>query len=322
MKKKLENQSAKDISEKILESAEKETVANNSERVLKYKWQKFKNSKVLFKISHSVFPIVLPFIIVMIFLIIIPLIGIIVYSIVKPTGNSLLFEISFENFIKMFTDKNIMMALLLSVLYALIAAFLCIILGYPIAYIMWRLKSKLLAKNIWVLVTMPIWISMLMKVLGLQSLFYILAPGLLGTPIAVIIGMIYMFLPFAITPIYNALETFDPELERASRDLGAGSIRTFWAVIFRQTIFGMITGFSLVIVQASTSLLVVHYIGNGKITLIATIIESYFFKGSNFGYGAAISVVLAFLILILMIIFKLLSNRAEYSKRRAKIKGV
>ncbi|AHI53534.1 spermidine/putrescine ABC transporter permease [Spiroplasma sabaudiense Ar-1343] len=272
---------------------------------------KLKNSKFVSRASQKTWPILLPFIIVMIFLIILPLIGIVVYSIIQPTNNSLVFKLSLENFVKLFSDSNIMIAMLLSIAYALVAAFCCVIIGYPIAYIMAQLKSKILAKNVWVLVTMPIWISMLLKVLGLQTLFYVLAPTALGTPIAIIIGMVYMFLPFCITPIYNSLESSDKSQLLAAKDLGASNSKAFFQFTLRQSMGGVLAGFSLVIIQAATSLIVIRYLGDGKINLIASIIESYFFKGSNFGYGAAISVVLAILIGLLMLVMKLISNKFE-----------
>ena len=152
---------------------------------------------------------------------------------------------------------------------------------------------------------------MLLKVLGLQSFFYLLSPTFLGTPIAVIVGMVYMFLPFAITPIYDAIMARNVDLEEAAMDLGVSRTKTFFTITLRETLPGILAGFSLVIVQAATSLIVVHYLGAGKITLISSVIESYFFKGSNFGYGSAIAVVLTIMIFLLMLIIRLVSNRIE-----------
>jgi len=273
------------------------------------------------KLSTRVWPMLLPFIVVMIFLIILPLITMVIYSFVESSNDALQFKSTFENFAKLFTNAGIMLALLYSIGFALVAAIFTVIFGYPIAFIMSNLKSKILARNTWVLVTMPMWISMLLKVLGLQSLFYLLSPTLIGTPIAIIIGMTYMFLPFAITPIYDALTNRSHDLEEASRDLGASAARTFWTITFRDSMPGVLTGFSLVLIQASTSLIVVHYLGAGKITLISSVIESYFFRGSNFGYGAAIAVVLTLLVFLLMLIIRLFSNRFEKKGKRKKWKN-
>ncbi|WP_026389603.1 spermidine/putrescine ABC transporter permease [[Acholeplasma] multilocale] len=271
----------------------------------------------LFNFSKGkVWPILLPFFIVMIFLIILPLVAIIFYAIIQPTGNSIMIEATLKNFIKMFTSSNIMIALLLSVAYALIASLICVVIGYPIALMMAQMRSKILAQNMWVLVTMPIWISMLLKVLGLQTVFYLLSPTMIGMPITIIIGMVYMFLPFAITPIYDSLESRQIDLEEASQDLGASKFKTFWTITFRSSMPGVLTGFSLVIVQAATSLIVVHYLGDGKVNLISSVIESYFFKGNDFGFGAAISVVLAIMIFALMFIIRMFSNKFEMKGKK------
>lgn len=99
-----------------------------------------------------------------------------------------------------------MISLLLSLGFALAAALIAIVIGYPVAYIMAFSNSKFLTKNIWILVTLPIWINMILKVIGLQTLFQIISPTLIGTPISIILGMVYAFIPFVILPIYNSLE--------------------------------------------------------------------------------------------------------------------
>lgn len=293
------------------------------QEIKRQKWMKiselsktFAHSRFFNFQKERVWPILLPFVFVMIFLIILPLVSIFLYSIIKPTGNALMFKIHFGNFVKMFTNANIMIALLLSVAYAVVAALLAIIVGYPIALMMSQMRSKILAKNMWVLVTMPIWISMLLKVLGLQSFFYLLSPSVIGTPIAVIVGMVYMFLPFAIIPIYDALESRQVDLEEAARDLGMSEFKTFWHITFRASIPGVLTAFSLVIVQAATSLIIIHYMGDGKINLISSIIESYFFKGNDFGFGAAISAVLTVLIFLLIVIIRVISSRFEQKGKK------
>lgn len=269
----------------------------------------------------KVWPILLPFFVVMSFLVVLPLILIVIYAIVQPADGIKLFRISIEKFITLFTDNDLMISLLLSIAYAFVSGFMCVLMGYPIALIMSKMRSKILARNMWVIVTMPMWISMLLKVLGLRSLFYLFAASSIGTPIAMVIGMTYMFLPFAIAPIYDSLESRPRDLEHAAQDLGCSPFKTFWTITLRSSMPGVLTGFSLVLVQAATSLIVVHYMGDGKINLIAQAIESYFFQGSDFGFGAAISVVLAIMVFAIIIIMKLLSNKFEVrgGKKNEKI---
>lgn len=261
-------------------------------------------------------PILLPFFVVMICLVIVPIISIIIYSVVQPSGDMKMFEFSLKNFLRIFSTGGIMRTIGLTIAYAFLAALMCIIFGYPIALIMSEMRSKILAKNMWLLVTMPMWISMLLKVLGLRSLFLILAPSALGTQLAIVIGMTYMFLPFAITPIYDSLESRRIDIEEAAMDLGCSKFRTFWTITFRSSMPGVITALTLVLLQAATSLVVVQYMGDGKITLITSIIESYFFKGSDFGFGTAISVILAIFVFLIMVVSKFISNKFE--KKGAK----
>ncbi|AHI52491.1 spermidine/putrescine ABC transporter permease [Spiroplasma culicicola] len=286
-----------------------------SEEEFVYKTASFKekigNFKIVKSLKGKIWPVLLPFMVTMGFLVILPLVGIILFAIINPTGNSIKFELNLENFVRFFTSSSIMIVLGLSLLYAVIASIIAVTMAYPIALVMSQLKSKLMAKNVWVLLTLPIWISMILKILGLRSLFELLGGSALGTPFAVIVGMVYMFLPFAISPIYNALDNQDPSYYQAALDLKASKSKAFWHITFRQSLPGVFAGFTLVLVQAATSLLIVRYMGDGKINLITTIIENYFFKGTDFGFGATVAVVLALLLFLIMGITKLLSNKFE-----------
>ncbi|QHX36380.1 spermidine/putrescine ABC transporter permease [Spiroplasma sp. BIUS-1] len=286
---------------------------------------KFKDKVAEFKIvkglKGKVWPILLPFMVVMGFLVVLPLLGIIIFSIIEATGNSIKFKLDFSNFIKLLTSGSILFVLMLSILYAFVASIICVVFAYPIALIMAQLKNKMLAKNVWVLVTLPIWISMILKILGLRSLFLLVSPTALGTPIAVIIGMVYMFLPFAISPIYNAIENQDKNYYLAALDLKASKSKAFWHTTFRQSLPGVFAGFTLVLIQAATSLLIVRYMGDGKINLITTIIENYFFRGTDFTFGATIAIVLALILFAIMGIMKWISNKFEVKGASKKWKN-
>jgi spermidine/putrescine transport system permease protein len=282
---------------------------------------KLKNSKLYARLAKRTWLILLPFFLVTIFLIITPLVGIVVFSVIKPVGGSMVFETSLEKYVYLFSNSSIWIALGLGLLFAVVASVCSVVVAYPIAYMMANLKNKFLVRNVWVIVTMPIWINTILKIIGLQSLFYMLAPTALGTEISIIIGMIYLFLPFAISPIYNSLENRDLSYEKAALDLGASKTKTFWQHTFRFSIPGVVTGFSLVLIQSATSLIVVRYMGIGKINLITNVIESYFFMGSDFGYGAAISVILAVIVFAILALTKLVSNKFESGKVTKKWKN-
>lgn len=260
-------------------------------------------------------PLSYPYIFLMIFLIVLPLLIVLLYSIIVTTGNSWIFKFTFSNFNDFFADNGFILVLFNSIIYSFFASVLAVIIGYPIAYIMAFKVSKLTSKNIWVLITLPIWINMLLRTIGLEIIFNILGSDvLIGTPIGIILAMTYMFLPFVILPIYNSLEKTDKNLLEASQDLGASPTRTFWKITFRFSLPGVFSGFTLMMLSAMTSLVVVKYIGGGKLTLISNIIESYFYKGANFSLGAAISVVLAIIVFLIIVSLKALGKWATGKK--------
>lgn len=261
--------------------------------------------------------LLIPYLILMIFLIVFPILIILFYSLIAPVNSPLIFNFTTNNFTKFFYEGSFMITLLRSLGYAFIATILAIIIAYPVSYLMAFSKSKWISYNIWILITLPIWINMLLKTIGLKTLFTLIAPNLLGTPIAVVIGMIYMFIPFVIIPIYNSLDKMERDLIEASKDLGASCYQTFWKITFRQSFPGIITGAILMLLQSATTLLITKYIGLEKQNLIASVIEGYFLKGFNFGLGAAISIVLSIIILVIVLLLRLLSNKV--SGREARI---
>ncbi|WP_342265950.1 spermidine/putrescine ABC transporter permease [Spiroplasma endosymbiont of Villa modesta] len=256
-----------------------------------------------------------PYLLVMVILIVLPLLIVILYSIIKATNNAWIFRFTFSNFNDFFKENSYVMVLLRSIGYSFVATLIAVIFGYPIAYIMAFMSTKIASKNIWVLVTLPIWINILLRTIGLQIIFSILGPNvLLGTPIGIILAMVYMFMSFVILPIYNSLEKTDRNLLEASQDLGASKMKTFWKVTFRFSVPGIVSGFTLMMLSAMTSLVVVKYIGEGKTILIANIIESYFYRGANFAYGAAISVILGIIVLIIIFTLKAIGSWATGKK--------
>ncbi len=250
-----------------------------------------------------------PYLVIMFLLIVLPAILILIYSLVTKNPYDIAFKVNFKNFMTFFSNKSIVETLFISIGYSLIAALIAVLIAYPFAYLLVFSNSKFVKSNIYVLITMPIWISLLLKSIGLQTLFMLLAPQLLGTWVSIVVGMVYMFLPFVILPIYNSLDKIDRHMIEASNDLGASSFTTFRKIILPFSISGIMTGATLLVVQAATSLVIVKYLGAGKIDLIANIIESYFFKGSNFGFGATISVILVIFIFIIIGLSKLIEKK-------------
>lgn len=287
----------------------KKNPSNLVQNYLKIK-NKIKDKQVKFGFKSWV-PLSYPYLFLMIILIVLPLLIVLLYSIISATGNSWIFKFSFSSFNDFFAESELVLVLINSIVYSFFATVLAVIIGYPVAYIMAFKVKKLVVKNIWVLITLPIWINMLLRTIGLEIIFTILGSNvLIGTPLGIILAMVYMFLPFVILAIYNSLEKTDKTLLEASQDLGASPTRTFWKITFRFSLPGVFSGFTLMMLSAMTSLVVVKYIGGGKMTLISNIIESYFYKGANFSLGAAISVILAVIVFLIIISLKLLGKWA------------
>jgi len=124
--------------------------------------------------------------------------------------------------------------------------------------------------------------------------------NIINTPAAIILGMVYNYLPFMILPIYNVLAKIDNNVINAARDLGADSFQVFSKILLPLSVPGIISGITMVFVPALTTFVISNLLGGGKILLIGNVIEQEFTKGSNWNLGAGLSIVLMIFILISM----------------------
>ncbi len=218
---------------------------------------------------------------------------------------------SFANIAAITESENIK-ALLISVGLALIATLICILLAYPLAMIISGSKLKDSGFMIFVFI-LPMWMNFLLRTLAWQTLLekngvintilsFLHLPllSIINTPYAIVLGMVYNFLPFMILPIYNALIKIDPNVINAARDLGANSLQTFLYVIFPLSIPGLISGITMVSVPALTTFVISDMLGGGKILLIGNVIEQEFKQANNWHVGSGLSIVLMLFILIAM----------------------
>ncbi len=271
--------------------------------------------------NNRVFWFLLPYLLVLIFLIILPLFFVLLYSLINPTHNNLNFALNFKNFVVFFSDSSFITSLLLALGYAVAAAVIGLLIGYPIALIMANTKNKWIKQNMLIFITLPIWINLIIRMIGLQSLFKIINPNLIGSPISIIIGMVYAFLPFMILPIYNSLHNFNQAILHASSDLGASPWNRFLKITFRYSLPGVVAGIALLMVQAMTSLLVVHFMGQGRSNLIVQVIQSYLMQNGSFGVGAAISVILAVFIFLLLTLSHFARKLFQNKKTKSNLLG-
>jgi spermidine/putrescine transport system permease protein len=193
---------------------------------------------------------------------------------------------------------------------ALTNTFLCLILGYPLAYFIafkgGRRKSTLI-----LLVMIPFWTSLLLRVyawvviLGgngianqtLQFLGITDGPiNLIFTPQAVLMGMVYSYLPFMILPLYAALEKFDVRLKEAAQDLGAGRWQTFWRVTFPLSMPGVIAGSILVFIPSAGEFVIPDLLGGARTVLIGNLIQQQFLAARDWAFGSALAIMLAALL--------------------------
>ena len=251
--------------------------------------------------------------------IIIPLCMVIYYGITDKTG-----AFTLENILSLSTPEH-MKALGLSLLLSLISTLLCLLLAYPLASVLAGM-SKNQHSFIVLIFILPMWMNFLLRTFAWQTLlektgvinhflsFFHLPPlEIINTPYAIVLGMVYNFLPFMVLPIYNALCKIDKNVINAARDLGANSIQTFTRITFPLSLPGVISGISMVFIPALTTFVISNILGGGKILLIGNVIEQEFTQASNWHVGSGLSLVLMIFILISMVISAILDKDGEGS---------
>ena len=224
-----------------------------------------------------------------------------------------------------------------SFLLAFAATVVCLLLGYPLAYIMSKQPPRWQGFYM-MLIMLPMWMNFLLRTYAWMSILenngfinqFLQNIGFIGllnsilrpeTPIeylplintggAVVLGMVYNFLPFMVLPIYNALTKIDNNVVNAARDLGAGSFQTFLRIIFPLSLPGVISGITMVFVPALTTFVISTLLGGSKILLIGNVIEQEFTQASNWHLGSGLSIVLMIFIILNMIASTVFDKEGE-----------
>lgn len=222
------------------------------------------------------------------------------------------FEFSMENFQRFF-ESTYLRILLNSIFLASISTIMCFAIGYPTAYIISRAKESMQSTLI-LLFVIPMWMNFLLRtyawltLLGNNGLinqffgFFGLGPfDIIYNNKAVVIGMIYNFLPFMVLPIYTVLSKMDNSLIEAAKDLGANDKLVFQRVIFPLSLPGVFSGVTMVFIPALSTFVISNLLGGNKSMLIGNVIEQQFRFTGDWHFGGAISFVLMVLMLITMI---------------------
>lgn len=212
---------------------------------------------------------------------------------------------------------------LMSVGFSLIATAICLIIGYPLAYCMSRASGR--ARNVLlVLLMLPMWISLLIRTYSLMALLdnggivssFLVKLGFqkltfIGTEGAVILGMIYDFLPYMVLPIYTSMTKLDVRYVEAAADLGCNGIKTLFKVIVPLTVPGIVSGVTMVFVPSISTFYISQKLGGGSFDLIGDTIERQFQNAVTYHTGAAVSLVMMILILISLAIMNRFSDGGE-----------
>lgn len=204
-------------------------------------------------------------------------------------------------------------ALWLSLLLSLVSTLVCFLLAYPLAMILANFKLSQHSFIILIFI-LPMWMNFLLRTLAWQTLLekngvinsvltFLHLPNIniINTPYAIVLGMVYNFLPFMVLPLYNALSKIDENVINASRDLGAGSVYTFFRIILPLSVPGIISGITMVFVPALTTFVISTILGGSKILLIGNVIEQEFTQASNWHLGSGLSIVLMVFIILNMV---------------------
>ncbi len=214
-------------------------------------------------------------------------------------------QASIENF-QILTEKSTIIAFFNSLKYSFITTIICIFFGYLIAYSLYKskIKNKYL---ILILLILPMWTNFLLRVNALASVFkpnniltsiFGIEEGLniIGTDLAIYLGIVFTYLPFMVMPIYTSLEKIDPLLHEAALDLGMTEFKKFWKVIVPLSLKGVVSGSIMVLLPCLSGFAIPKVLGDGNITLIGNIIEQSFMSMS-YNQGSVLAIVILIIIL-------------------------
>lgn len=243
-----------------------------------------------------------PYLIWSVLFIIAPLIMVLYYALTDSTGAFTL------NNVAALPDYTA--TILLSVLYGFAATLICLIIGYPFAYFLTKTKMSL-QRVFFLMVMIPMWMNFLirtyswMTILGDSGIINTILNAcginslkLINTGGAVILGMVYNFLPYMILPIYSIMNKMDNSLVEAAQDLGSSRAQVFRKVIMPLSLPGVLSGITMVFVPCVSTFYITQKLGGGQIVLIGDVIETQFQSANNYNLGASLSFVLMILILI------------------------
>ncbi|MBE6092997.1 MAG: ABC transporter permease [Selenomonas ruminantium] len=220
-------------------------------------------------------------------------------------------------------------ALGLSVELALISTFICLVLAYPLCLIL-RERKENRGLLVFLLFLLPLWMNSLLTTMAWQTILekhglinmFLQSLGLpevhiINTPLAIIIGMVYNFLPYMVLPLYVAINRIDNSIIEAARDLGANPYQTFRRVLLPLSMPGIVSGSTMVFIPALTTFVISALLGGNKVLLVGNIIEQEFTAAYDWQLGSALSMVLMVFI-ILNILLEAFADNGETARQTKK----
>ena len=253
-----------------------------------------KTLKLRFNRKH----LCIPYAAFLILFVICPLLVVIYYAFTNGTGS-----FTFGNLVNFFTNTNTLGTLLYSIAIAVVTTVVCLVIAYPVAYILARSKFKR-KYVLLMLFVLPMWINFTLRITALKEILSAIETNLSLYPfLNTVIGMTYDFLPFMILPLYTSLSKLDKSLTEAAEDLGANGFTVFMRVILPLSVPGIISGVTMVLLPSMTNYVVLDMLYNSTY-IMGSLIGSYFAAYDWHG-GSMISLIL----LIIIFIITLVSNR-------------
>ena len=247
--------------------------------------------------------------------VIVPVFVVIYYAFSDSSGN---FTISNIAALKNYTD-----VFLISIVYSLIATLITLIIAYPFAYFISR-KSPSTQRIMYMLVMLPQWMNLLIRTYSWMNILekngiinnLLMSVGLdplkmIGTPGAVIFGMIYNYLPYMILPIYTVMSKIDTSLLEGAEDLGSNALSKLRRIILPLSVPGVVSGITMVFVPCVSTFYISQKLGGGKIMLVGDVIERQIQVQNNYNLGSALSLVLMIFILVSMAVVNRFSDGNE-----------
>lgn len=259
----------------------------------------------------------LPYLVWMIGFTVIPLALILLFGFTSRSG-----AFTLSNVLSI-TEEHHLKALWLSVLLSLTSTLICLVLAFPLSMILRSRKMGSTSFIVFVFI-LPMWMNFLLRTLAWQTLLekngvingilgalHLKHIAIINTPAAIVLGMVYNFLPFMVLPLYNTMCKIDDSIIEAAQDLGATLGQALVKIWIPLSVPGMVSGITMVFVPALTTFVISNILGGSKILLIGNVIETEFTKAGNWNLGSGLSIVMLLFILLSMTILARYDKNGE-----------